>query len=188
MRVIAGRAKGIKILSVKGKEVRPTSDRVKEAIFSIISSELKGTRCLDLYAGTGALGIEALSRGSEYCCFVDNSNQAIKVIKRNLERTNFIEKSLVLRKKVEDFIKKTPEDELLYNLIFLDPPYKINTSLLGKLIYKLVVSGYVLPEGQIVVEHAHDVELNKKAGSFVKTDLRRYGDTSISIYQIEETL
>ncbi len=120
MRVVSGSAKGTKLISPDGLEFRPTLDRVKEAIFSMIgpTNELL---VLDLFSGSGALGIEALSRGAAFCTFVDKSKSSLDVTKKNLEKTHLENSAKCFLSDYESFIKKNTEK---FDLVFLDPPYK----------------------------------------------------------------
>ncbi|MBR5773231.1 MAG: 16S rRNA (guanine(966)-N(2))-methyltransferase RsmD, partial [Clostridia bacterium] len=121
MRVITGTAKGMRLASLEGDEVRPTYDRVKEAIFSIIQFDLEGRRVLDLFAGSGQLGIEALSRGAQNATFVDSNRSAIAVIKENLEKTRLSKSAVVLQTDAVGFIKNYRGVE--FDVVLLDPPY-----------------------------------------------------------------
>lgn len=183
MRVISGSARGTKLVSIKGMKIRPTSDQVKEAIFNIIAERIQDSYCLDLYAGTGALGIEALSRGGAFCMFVDDSPKAIKTIKKNLEKTKFTNLGRVVNKRVEDFISDITGNKHIYDLIFLDPPYKIKKSILDKIVKNLVLKGIVKSKGLITVEYYSKIKLEIDAGYFKKQDTRRYGHTSVSFYK-----
>ncbi|MBE7002025.1 MAG: 16S rRNA (guanine(966)-N(2))-methyltransferase RsmD [Ruminococcaceae bacterium] len=120
MRVISGAAKGILLKTPDGLATRPTADRVKEALFSIIQFELQGTKVLDLFGGTGQLGIEALSRGAKSCVFVDESKDACKLIQENLKRTKLEHTAQVICGDYAFFLKKCRES---FDIVFLDPPY-----------------------------------------------------------------
>lgn len=119
MRVIAGKAKGRRLHAVPGSSTRPILDRVKESLFNILSWEISDARFLDLFAGTGSVGIEALSRGAAYAAFVEKAGKAVATIKRNLRETGLADQATVIRQDVFDFIAQTDEQ---YELIFLAPP------------------------------------------------------------------
>ena len=121
MRVITGTAKGMRLVAPPGDDVRPTYDRVKEAVFSIIQFDLEGRRVLDLFAGSGQLGIEALSRGSQTATFVDATRDAIAAIKENLEKTRLSKSAVVLQTDAVGFIKNYRGAE--FDVVLLDPPY-----------------------------------------------------------------
>lgn len=121
MRVISGEAKGSKLKCLEGLDTRPTADRVKEAVFSMISMHIAKSRVLDLFAGTGALGIEALSRGAGEAVFVDNSSHAIQICEDNLIKTKQKDKAKVYNRDSIAFLK---QQDVKFDIIFLDPPYK----------------------------------------------------------------
>ena len=123
MRVIAGSARGTRLGRVPAG-VRPVSDRVREGLFSSLGARLEGARVLDLYAGTGALGIEALSRGADEAMFVDASPAAVNAVRDNLARTGLQERGVVRRSDVRAFLERGSPDEEGYDLVFLDPPYE----------------------------------------------------------------
>ena len=120
MRVITGSARGVRLLTPDGLNTRPTSDRVKEGLFSVIQFEIEGRRILDLFAGTGQLGIEALSRGASSAVFVDQSPAAVKLVKENLRRAGMEKVGRVFQSDYEYFLKNCRES---FDIIFLDPPY-----------------------------------------------------------------
>ena len=120
MRVITGKARGIQLKTPDGMQTRPTTDRVKEALFSIIHFDIPGAKVLDLFGGTGQLGIEALSRGAKHAVFLDQSEQACRLIRENLKRTRMEQESQVIRGDYLDYISRCREQ---FDIIFLDPPY-----------------------------------------------------------------
>lgn len=121
MRVISGKAKGHKIRSLKGGGLRPTADRVRESLFARLGDRVEGARVLDLFAGSGALGIEALSRGAEHATFVENHRRAVEVIRQNLEDTKLIGNAKVVEASVRRFLAKPAK--VAFDLVFMDPPY-----------------------------------------------------------------
>lgn len=122
MRIITGSAKGIKLVTLEGDATRPTSERAKEALFSMIQFDIEGRRVLDLFAGSGQLGLEALSRGAEYCMFTDSSPDAISIVRKNIEKTRFSDKSKASIADYRNFLRKSDAREG-FDIIFLDPPY-----------------------------------------------------------------
>ncbi|MBQ8837166.1 MAG: 16S rRNA (guanine(966)-N(2))-methyltransferase RsmD [Clostridia bacterium] len=122
MRIITGSAKGIKLVTLEGDTTRPTSERAKEALFSMIQFDIEGRRVLDLFAGSGQLGLEALSRGAEFCMFTDASADAIAVVRKNIEKTRFGDKSKTAIADYRNFLRKSDAREG-FDIIFLDPPY-----------------------------------------------------------------
>ncbi|MCP3901633.1 MAG: 16S rRNA (guanine(966)-N(2))-methyltransferase RsmD, partial [Desulfobacteraceae bacterium] len=123
MRVIAGDFKARKLTSITGRKIRPTSDRIREALFSIISSKIENALVLDLFAGTGALGIEALSRGADRTVFVDNSKESIQIINKNIELFSIKERTDVLLYDALNVLSSKAFPILKFDIIFMDPPY-----------------------------------------------------------------
>ncbi len=150
MRVISGKARGKKLVSLEGINTRPTLDRVKEALFNIIQFDIPGKKVLDLFAGSGALGIEAISRGAETATFCDNSIDAIQVIKTNIENTKCTDKSVVLQKDYLLALNYLAKSKQKFDLIFLDPPYRTDFS--DKAIEKILELDLLSKEGIIILE------------------------------------
>ena len=176
MRVIAGEAGGIPLIAPPGKETRPTSDLLKGAIFSALAETGCEGRVLDLYAGSGALGIEALSRGADFCDFVEQGAAACRAIRSNLVKTKLEARAAVHQQSTERFLA-TPQTA--YNLILLDPPYALST--LEAALQRLVTSGALGLESTILLEHSSRRPPPAAAGlRFQKT--RVHGDTAFSIY------
>ena len=175
MRVIAGRYKGRRLAAPPGRETRPTSDRVREALFSVLGDRVDGARVLDLFAGSGALGIEALSRGAAAAAFVEAAPGAIKALKGNLEPLDApaeIHKTDALR-----FLAAASHGSRQYDLVFLDPPYRLAASLGSALSDALPA---VLAPGAVVV--AESDRRSPLVLDLPLLDERRYGDTLIRIH------
>ncbi len=173
MRVIAGKAKGHSIKAPKGMSTRPTSDKVREAIFSTIADKVTGARVLDLFAGSGALGVESLSRGAKHCVFVDNSVAAMSVIRENLVSVGFESRAVVIKKDVFRYLKSYKEAS--FDLIFLDPPYKIGVKEILRVIKSCL--GLISKEGLIVIEHTKKLRFEDHV-SVYKT--KTYGQTAVT--------
>jgi 16S rRNA (guanine966-N2)-methyltransferase len=180
MRVVSGECKGISLKAVPGNTTRPTTDKVKEAIFNMIGPYFDGGTGLDLFAGSGGLGIEALSRGLESMIFVDREGKAIKTVHENLEACGLEEKAEVYRNDSERALKAIVKREISFDYIFLDPPYKKQQ--LMKLMELIGRHSLLKEEGVIVCEHASDIELPDAAGNFVKTKSETYGIIAVSIF------
>jgi len=174
MRIISGIARGSRLVTLEGIETRPTLDRVKEPLFSIIQMHIKGAKVLDLFAGSGALGLEALSRGAEMAVFSDVSERAINVINQNIQKTKFIDKSVVFNNSYEIVLKKLADEGKVFDLIFLDPPYE--SGLLENAIQEIVKYNLLSKDGIIIVETDMESELQKiqNSGLHIK-DIRKYG-------------
>lgn len=165
-----------------GCSIRPTSDRAREALFSIIGREVENAAVLDLYAGTGALGLEALSRSAGHVVFVDNSQQAIKLIYRNIELCGFSDRTLVLKRDLSkglSFLKK--QFGTTFSIVFVDAPYRKGLSV--DMLKELAGAGLILPEGLIVVEEDAFAELPAEVAGLTLVDQRRYGDSGFWFYR-----
>lgn len=179
MRIIAGALKGRILAPVKGR-TRPTAARVREAIFNILGPVVLEARVLDLFAGTGALGIEALSRGAAAAVFVEDHPEALKGLRRNLETLGLLDRSEVLPLPVAVALKKLAARGEQFGLIFLDPPYGGGVALAT--LSALAASGLMLPQARVVAEHSRRETLPESTGVLKQHTLRRYGDTQVAIY------
>lgn len=178
MRVIAGKFKGRQLRAPRGRSVRPTADRVKEALFSILGERVAGAYTLDLFAGSGALGIEALSRGAAGATFVDKSRTAIATIKANLAAVAV--EAQVYHEDALKFLSWSGKEGRTYNLVFLDPPYaelKELAELLGEALPGILAANAIVV-CESAVQNTYDLKLHLN----YERDERRYGDTLISIY------
>ena len=180
MRVVAGAAKGIQLKTPEGMLTRPTADRVKEAMFSIIQFDLPGARVLDLFGGTGQLGIEALSRGAQSATFVDAREDACRLIKENLKKAKMENSGRVVRSDYRDYLNRCQEK---YDIIILDPPYIedfIENSL--NLISEIDI---LQTNGIIVTERPLDKEIPSAFADFSRSKDYKYGKTLVAIYRRE---
>ncbi|MEW5866158.1 MAG: 16S rRNA (guanine(966)-N(2))-methyltransferase RsmD [Bacillota bacterium] len=181
MRVIAGSAKGRMLFGARGMKARPITDNVKKSMFDILTPWLTGARCLDLFAGTGAIGIEALSRGAEWAVFIERDPRMVGVIKRNLEVTGFAPRARVLCGDVRWVVRVLARRGEVFDLVFMDPPYGHG---LAPVTLGLVCQSKILGEnGTIVARHEHKQEM---PGSCANVNLVRqevYGDTVVSFYR-----
>ncbi len=179
MRVITGSARGRKLLSPAGNDIRPTSDMVKEAMFSILQNELEGAMVLDLFAGSGQLGIEALSRGARFAVFVDSSREAQEIVRSNLQSTQLAELGRVAAMDYQAFLAGSKDT---FDIALIDPPYQqgIVEKVLPLLIPKMRESGV------IICETDAKEQLPERVGSFVCTKEYRYGRKKLTAYRKEE--
>lgn len=184
MRVISGRARGRKLQAPVGLNTRPTTDRVKESIFSMINFYIRESRVLDLFAGTGALGIEAISRGAQYGVFVDNNKKSVDVINKNLRDVKFEKESLVLNCDINTALSKLATKTEKFDVIFMDPPYL--KGFIIPTIEKIDNSQLLNDGGIILIEHDQKDVLEEKIGNFYRSKFKKYGNTLISIYKKEE--
>jgi 16S rRNA (guanine966-N2)-methyltransferase len=181
MRVVSGTCKGRPLKSVPGTGTRPTTDKVKESIFNIIGPYFDGGAVLDLFAGSGGLGIEALSRGSESAIFVDREYKAVQTVRTNLLACDFTEQAEVYKNDSERALKAIIKRELTFRLIMLDPPYKKQR--LVSLLEQIHNARLLDKHGYIVCEHSSDIVLPDNIEGFIKTRSEVYGIIAISIYQ-----
>ncbi len=189
MRIISGRSGGRKLHTPKQSKgrvslIRPTSDRAREALFNIIGAQVQGARVLDLFAGTGALGLEALSRGAEQVVFVDDSPLACALIAENCRLCQEEKKSLILRRNLRKspaFLKKMIS-AAPFDLIFMDPPY--GQGFIGNLLFFFGKEAALLSgHGLLIVEEVHDADLPEASQGLVLQDCRIYGQTGFWFYQ-----
>ncbi len=178
LRVVGGRLRGRKLGTVPGLKTRPTADRTREAIFNILGPSVRGSRVLDLFAGTGACGIEALSRGAAFSVFVEIGREALTVLKRNIAACALTECTRVVARdalKNLDCLRDEPEK---FSLVFIDPPY--HRALIPPALANLNLAGCLENGAEIVVEHGADEPLDAPGASFRMKDRRRYGKTLVS--------
>ena len=187
MRVIAGEARGRKLQAPKSQRVRPTADRVKEALFSMLLSrlgEFDGMRVLDLFAGTGNLGIEALSRGAGSAVFVDAHRESAQIIQKNLESTGYAAKGKVVLQEAAGALNRLGQSESPFHLVFLDPPY--HEGLTESTLEILGASPLIDRGTTVVAEFASKEEIPRRFGRLQETERRVYGDTTVSILTITD--
>ena len=178
MRVITGKARGVQLKTPDGMLTRPTTDRVKEALFSIIQFEIPTAAVLDLFGGTGQLGIEALSRGAKIATFVDAQDNACRLIKENLRRTKLEGQAKVVRSDYMEYLKRCREK---YSIIFLDPPY---AEVFLENALKCITEIDILQSGGIIVtERPLGKELPYQFEGFTRTKDYKYGKTLLTIYR-----
>ena len=177
MRVISGTARGRRLGELEGMETRPTTDRVKEALFNIVQFEVPGRKILDLFGGTGQLGIEALSRGAEHCTFVDQRSDAVALIKNNLKVTDLAGKGRVIQGDSLGFLKTCGEK---FDVIFLDPPY--GTALLEQSLEAIVRFDILSEHGIIICESAADRLLPTLSSPYEMGREYRYGKIKLTVF------
>ena len=176
MRVITGIARGKNLKTLEGNDVRPTSQKVKEAVFSAIQFDIEGRRVLDLFAGSGQLGIEALSRGAESAVFVDNSAASVKIINQNLESTGLQSNARVYNGDYASFAAMSRD---VFDIVFLDPPYQKGLLVPALKSVLPLMSDY----GIIICEYPPEVEIPQSIGGFEIAKTYRYGKINVSVYR-----
>ena len=178
MRVITGTARGISLKTPEGMQTRPTADRVKEALFSIINFDIPGAKVLDLFGGTGQLGIEALSRGAASAVFVDAREDACRLIRENLRRTKLEQNARVVRSDYLEYLNRCREQ---YNIILLDPPYA--EVFLENAIKKITEIDILQSDGIIVAERPLGKELPWEFEGYTRSKDYKYGKVLLTIYR-----
>ena len=178
MRVITGKARGVQLKTPEGMLTRPTADRVKEALFSIINFDLPGAAVLDLFGGTGQLGIEALSRGANSAVFVDQREDACKIIRENLRRTKLESQGKVVRSDYLDYLRRSREK---FDIILLDPPYA--EVFLENALKCITEIDILKSDGIIVAERPLEKELSFEFEGFTRSKDYKYGKTLLTIYR-----
>ncbi len=176
MRIIGGKNKGRKLLSFEGEEIRPTSDRAKEALFNIFQDKIGGSAFLDGFCGSGSVGIEAISRGAKKVVFTDISKKSVELTKKNLALIK--EDASVYLTSAESYLKSTSEK---FDIIFLDPPYALNC---GEEAIEIIASRQILNKGGFVILEK-DIEIETKFLGLEKQRTRKYGKAYFNIYKAE---
>lgn len=174
MRVISGIAKGTKLNSIDNLSTRPTLDRVKEPLFSIIQNYIMYANVLDLFAGSGALGIEVLSRGAKKCTFCDKSYESIRMLKQNIQKTKFEEKSIIYNIDYKKCLENLKKEK--FDIIFIDPPYKLNIAVDS--IKRILEYNLLAKDGIIILEtdeEERDLKQIKELENIEIKDVRKYG-------------
>ncbi len=178
MRIISGSRRGHKLLEFEGTDIRPTTDRVKESVFNIIQSFVPGAVCLDMFAGSGALGFEALSRGADRAALIDNDERSADIIRKNADALRFSDRCEIKVMSCFDYMESAGEK---FDIIFLDPPYNknlIEPALAG------IVKRELLNAGGIAVLESDDTDFNGNADGFEIYRQRKYGRTYITVYKL----
>lgn len=150
MRVIAGKARRLNLKTIPGQETRPTTDRIKETLFNIINNEIPGSVFLDLFSGSGGIGIEALSRGAKTCYFIENNSMAVNYIKENLEFTRLKSDAVIMKKDVLPGIKELGTSGMIFDFVFMDPPYKKGFE--KDVLKELLINKIINKETLIIIE------------------------------------
>ena len=179
MRVITGSCRGKKLKTLEGLETRPTSDMVKEAVFSAVQFDVPGASVLDLFAGSGQLGIEALSRGADHCVFVDRNPEAVQIIKENISDCGLNGKTRVLNMDSLEYLKAAKSG---LDIVFVDPPYRqglVEKSLEG-------IESKLNPGALVVCEHEKELTLDDSYGKLVLRKRYKYGKTAVTVFVLPD--
>jgi 16S rRNA (guanine966-N2)-methyltransferase len=181
MRVISGSAKGRRLVAPKGGAVRPTAGKVKESLFNILPRDFSGMRVLDLFAGSGNISIEALSRGAAEAVLVDASARSAAVIRENLRRLDLAERSQVWVLAAPRALRTLGQQAQVFDLIFIDPPYE--QRLVGATLELIAKNNLLAVNGTVVAEHSRREPVNSEYGPLILNDQRRYGDTLLTFFK-----
>lgn len=180
MKVISGILKGRNIEGYTIDGTRPTMDRVKESLFAMIQDNIKDSIVLDLFAGSGQLGIEAISNGAKLCYFIDHNNEVIKVLNKNITNLNIKDKSKVILSDWKKFLNESSEKNIKFDLIFVDPPYDYDVY--EKILEKVSTLNLLNSNGLIILEH-HNLKLKDKYNNLILYKEKKYGNKSVNIYK-----
>jgi 16S rRNA (guanine966-N2)-methyltransferase len=178
LRVIAGDLRGRKLRSVSGRKTRPTANRTREAVFNILASQIAGARVLDLFAGTGAFGIEALSRKAETAVFVDHDRDSISIIHANIRTLSLESRTVVIRWDLVKNLNCLQSPDIAFDLVFMDPPYE--RKLIAHALENLHLSQSLSLNTKIIVEHSRKESIFIDDLPFKITDQRKYGKTLVT--------
>ena len=184
MRVVAGEFRGRKLECLDGIDIRPTLDRVKESLFNIIAIDVLEGDFLDLFSGSGAIGIEAISRGAKEVVFVDESIKSIKVLKNNLEKLKIDKNIEIFNDDCSMVVEKLFKEKRFFDIIFMDPPY--SKGIVQALLKKININKILKEDGTIIVEHDIADILQQKEGDIALVRQKKYGSTMLSFYKINK--
>jgi 16S rRNA (guanine966-N2)-methyltransferase len=184
MRIIAGTARGRRLLVPRGREVRPSSDRVREALFSSLGDAVRGARALDLFAGTGALALEALSRGASGAVLVESSRRVLEVLRRNVELAGFSDSARIVPGAAEAALRRLSSAGERFELVFLDPPYDDRAALVVAL--AALTDGALLANGALVAVESRSGGRLESPRGLRTTWNRSYGDTELTVLRAEK--
>lgn len=180
MRIITGTARGRKLVAPEGLDVRPTTEITKEAVFSALHFALPGAKFIDIFSGTGQMGLEAVSRGAASATFVENGKASLQALRENIHHCGFDEQCRVFAMDAKSFLQNTAE---VYDIAFLDPPYQ--AGVLAEVL--TLLAGHMAPDGIIVCETDKQTPMPERAGDFTMLKTRRYGKTMIYTYTRPDT-
>ncbi len=184
-RVIAGEKKGMPLVAPKGDLTRPTSDKVKESLFSILQFQLQGAEFLDLYAGSGQMAIEALSRGAESAVLVDQNRQSQKMILENLQKTGLSQRAILLSREMKSALRLLAEQNRQFDIIFLDPPYDQGKKAITTVLSLISDNKLLKKGGFVIAEHKSDDEMAQNVMNLTLYRRCKYGSTMLTFYTVD---
>lgn len=182
LRVISGTARSIKLITPEGTQTRPTTDRIKETLFSMINFDIPGAVFLDLFSGSGAMGIEALSRGAKKAVFIDNHREALACIQQNLSKTQLLDKGTIIQGDVLQKLQSLAGEGGKFDIIFMDPPYK--SDLINQTLSAIKENNLLNDQGFVIVEHSSNDSISEKEYNIYKE--KKYKTTTMTFLSQEE--
>jgi 16S rRNA (guanine966-N2)-methyltransferase len=182
MRIIAGEAKGRRIKAPRGRATRPMRDFVREAVFSMLADQTSGARVLDLFAGSGSLGLEALSRGAREAVFVDRGSEPSRIIQENLDMLGMADRGAVVRAEILDYLRKAHSPQVPFNLIFIDPPFRIDVNYRQKMLKSLAEGGFLAPSAVVIIEAPLRSSPPGPPEGVHFRERRKYGESAVDVY------
>ncbi|MBC7229189.1 MAG: 16S rRNA (guanine(966)-N(2))-methyltransferase RsmD [Actinobacteria bacterium] len=188
MRIIAGDARGRRIKAPRGCGTRPMRDFVREAVFSMLGERVTGAAVLDLFAGSGSLGLEALSRGAAEAVFVDRGGEPCRIIQENLDMLGMSGRGTVVRAEILDYLRKTAGRRSPFHLIFIDPPYRIDLRYRQEMLKRLAAGGFLAPSAVVVIEAPLRSAPPAPPPGMRHRERRKYGETAVDVYVKEENV
>lgn len=183
MRVISGTARGKRLQAPRGMDTRPITDMIKEALFNVIGSSINGASLLDLFAGSGSVGIEALSRGAQLIVFIDNSNDAVRVINKNLKNCGFDAGFELYRNDVFRALEILAKRNTRFDYIYVDPPFTVET-IFEPLLQTLDRLSLLAPNGRIIIRTPRRMHLSAELKSLEEYRVNNYGESTLHYYMI----
>lgn len=181
MRIISGTYRGFRLRSLKGASLRPTSDQMRETLFDVIGPSIEGSRFLDGYAGSGAVGLEALSRGAAPVVLVESQRGAQELIRRNLDMLRTADKVRLIGSKLETALDRLAQEGMIFDYVFLDPPYA-EIAAYHRVLRQLGRSSLLSSDSMVIAEHSRHVLLEGKYGSLERRREIRHGDSQLTFY------
>lgn len=185
MRIISGKYRGLRVATLKGDNLRPTSDQLRESLFNVLGPEVEGRRFLDAYAGTGAVGIEALSRGASEVVFVEHFRPAAELIRKNLSGLRIESGFVVMTCAVLAALERLEQEGVRFDFVFLDPPYQ-EIKEYHHVLRRLARGNLLLPTSVVVAEHSRRCTLEERYLALQRTRLLKRGDSQLSFYRLSE--
>ena len=183
MRIIAGQYRSRRLKSVPGADLRPTSDRLRETLFNVVAAQVPGSVWLDVFAGTGAVGIEALSRGARQVYFVESATSAVALVRQNLVSLGITQGFEVLEREAAPALRRLDSQGVVCDFCFLDPPYRLH-GLYEKTLTFLAASRLLTPATTVIAEHDKHFDPGDRFGALVRYRKHRQGDAVLSFYRI----